>query len=60
MKQLFVITAFLVLFVGCNVNENKEARIRKLETQIKHTTTRLEEFESRIQTLESTVRASEE
>jgi TolA-binding protein len=53
MKQLLVITACMALFVGCNFNESKEARIQKLETQIEQTTNKLQELENRIQTLDS-------
>ena len=53
MKHLPVVTAFLILFVGCNMNENKEARIQKLEKLNEQTTTRLELLENRMQALES-------
>jgi cell division protein FtsB len=60
MKQFFVVTTFLILFVGCNVSENKEARIKKLEMQIEKTVNRIQDFEDRIETLETNARAKED
>ena len=51
MKQTLVVTAIVILFVGCN--ESKEGRIRNLESQIEQTNDQLQEFESRIEALES-------
>jgi len=53
MKRLLATTALLVLFAGCNMNENKEGRIRKLETQNEKITDRIELLENRLEEIES-------
>lgn len=53
MKHLLVIMGVLILFAGCNMNENKEARIKKLEKQHEQMVAQIEQLESRIQLLES-------
>ena len=60
MKKLLLTPAFLVMFVGCNVNESKEGRIRKLETQNEEMVDRLELLENRIQILESNSKTDNE
>ena len=52
MKQILLVTCCLVMFAGCGMNENKEARIQKLETQSEQLTKKLELLENRIQSLE--------
>lgn len=56
MKRIFrvvALTSIVILHTGCNMSENKEARIRKLENQNEQTATKLQELESRIESLES-------
>ena len=53
MKRLVIASLAVAIFVGCNVNESKEGRIRKLESQVKQTTERLDQFEERLQDLEA-------
>ncbi len=51
-KNLLIVVTFIVLFIGCNINPNKEERIQKLETEIQMATDKVNELESRVQTLE--------
>ena len=53
MRRLLVTSVAVAMFVGCNVNESKEGRIRKLESQLEETAERLDQFEKRIHELES-------
>ena len=53
MKQLLITTALLISIAGCNINESKEARIQKLETNSEQTASKLQELEQRVQALES-------
>lgn len=52
MKKVFVIIAISVLFIGCNVNPSKEARIQKLENEIQLSMEKINQLEKRIETLE--------
>lgn len=51
MKKIFLITAFSLLFFGCNINPNKEARIQKLETELEQTIATLNKLEKNVQVL---------
>jgi len=53
MKQLLVTTVLLIALVGCNVSENKEARIQNLESQSKQSVSKIQQLEQRIESLES-------
>ena len=44
MKKLLGLTCLILLFAGCN--ENKEARIQKLEKQVEELKQRFDAFES--------------
>ena len=52
MKKVFGIIAISVLFIGCNMNPSKEARIQKLETEIQQSMEKINQLEKRIETLE--------
>ena len=52
MKKTLLIITLVGLFIGCNINPNKEARIQKLETEIQLVTDKVKELENKIQTLE--------
>ncbi len=51
MKKTFLIASFSLLLFGCNVNPNKEARIQKLETELKQTIDKVNTLERSLQTL---------
>ena len=53
MKRILGIIAISILFFGCNMNPNKEARIQKLETEIQQSMDRINQLEKRVATLES-------
>lgn len=53
MKKVAIGSLALLILTGCNANESKEGRIRKLETQSEQTAAALQELEKRIQALES-------
>jgi len=52
MKSIFLIVILSMLFVGCNMNPSKEARIQELESEMQQTTDKISELEIRIQLLE--------
>ena len=52
MKKIFLIATCSLFLFGCNMNPSKEARIQKLETEMKQTMNEINKLESRIQTLE--------
>ena len=52
MKNFILITICSISFIGCNHNPNKEARIQKLETEIKQNNDQINILETRIQVLE--------
>ncbi|MEJ1223988.1 hypothetical protein [Sediminicola sp. 1XM1-17] len=52
MKKVLLIATFSLLFIGCNMNPSKEARIQSLETEMKQTTDKINELIIRIQSLE--------
>lgn len=52
MKRIFLLVIFANIFIGCNVNPSKEARIQKLETEISAVTYQIKEIENRVQLLE--------
>ncbi|MEM1328918.1 MAG: hypothetical protein AAGI23_23370 [Bacteroidota bacterium] len=52
MKKVLGIIAMSVLFVGCNMNPSKEARIQKLETEVQQSMEKINQLEERIETLE--------
>lgn len=58
MKKYLVATLF-VFCVGCNMSENKEARIQKLEAEIEQVSSDLEELQKRVQSLETPASAKE-
>ncbi len=60
MKQLFLITTLLSMLAGCNKNESKEARIRKLEAEVQQATSELRDLEGRVQAIESPIEANEQ
>jgi predicted RNase H-like nuclease (RuvC/YqgF family) len=51
MKKIFLI-AICLFFFGCKINPNKEARIQKLETEIKQSIDKINKLESRVEVLE--------
>lgn len=53
MKKIFLVAICSLFFFGCNMNPNKEARIQKLETEMKQTIDKISKLESRVQVLES-------
>ena len=53
MKKLFLIPFISLLFFGCTMNPNKEARIQKLESNFAETMKKIDELEARVQSLES-------
>ena len=59
MKRFLVTTTILISLAGCNFNENKEARIQKLETQMKRNSAQLQDLEKRIEVLELNTNADE-
>ncbi|MEO9872142.1 hypothetical protein [Ekhidna sp.] len=52
MRKIFLIAACFLFLFGCNTNPNKEARIQKLETEIKQTLDKVDELENKVQALE--------
>lgn len=52
MKKVFGIIAVSFLFIGCNMNPSKEARILKLETEIQHSMDKINQLEARVESLE--------
>ena len=52
-KKLVFITTLSVFLSGCNMNPSKEARIQKLETEIRQSLDKIDALETRVQTLES-------
>ena len=53
MKKVFLITICSLFFFGCAMNPSKEARIQKLETEIKQAIEKINKLESSIQGLET-------
>ncbi|MCI4671758.1 MAG: hypothetical protein MRZ79_26690 [Bacteroidia bacterium] len=52
MKKVFGIIAISVLFIGCNMNPSKEARIQKLEAEIQESMAKINQLEEKIEKLE--------
>lgn len=52
MKKAFIISATALLFIGCNMNPSKGARIQKLETEMMQSAEKINELEKRIIELE--------
>ncbi|MBT8236706.1 MAG: hypothetical protein KJO04_10980 [Bacteroidia bacterium] len=52
MKKLLLTATLSLLFLACNMNPSKEARIQNLETEMQQATERISELEDRVQTLE--------
>jgi len=52
MKKLLLTATLSFLFLGCNMNPSKEARIQQLESEIKQAKEQISELEERVQTLE--------
>ena len=55
MKKAFVIVALSILFVGCNMNPSKNARIQKLESEILQSVEKIDQLEKKVETLESVI-----
>lgn len=53
MKKLLIITALFAFFAGCNANESKEARLRKLEKEAVVTRRKLQDLEDSVQAVEA-------
>ena len=53
MKKILLIASCSLFLLGCNINPNKEARIQKLETEIKLSMENTNILESRVQVLEN-------
>lgn len=53
MKKILATLCLLALFGGCNMSENKEARLQKLETSNDQMAAEIEALEARIEALES-------
>jgi cell division protein FtsL len=53
-KKIFVILSVVVVFLGCNMNPSKEARIQKLETEILQSVEKINQLEKRVRDLEDT------
>ncbi len=53
MKKILVFLTISVLFIGCNLNPNKEARIQKIEAEILQSNEKINQLENRIESLES-------
>jgi len=53
MKKILLIASCSLFLLGCNINPNKEARIQKLETEIKLSMEKTNILESRVQVLEN-------
>lgn len=53
MKKILLIASCSLFLLGCNMNPNKEARIQKLETEIKLSMEKTNILESRVQVLEN-------
>jgi len=53
MKKILLIASCSIFLLGCNMNPNKEARIQKLETEIKLSMEKTNILESRVQVLEN-------
>ena len=51
-KKVLLITTFSLFLLGCNMNPSKEARIQKLESEIKNAIDKIETLEGRIHNLE--------
>lgn len=52
MKKGLVIVVISLLFIGCNMNPSKEARIQKLETEILQAIEKINQLENRVESLE--------
>jgi len=52
MKKVLLIATFSLFLLGCNMNPSKEARIQKLESEMKNAIDKIETLEGRIQNLE--------
>ena len=53
MKKILLIASCSLFLLGCNINPNKEARIQKLETEIKLSMEKTNILESRVPVLEN-------
>lgn len=53
MKKGLVIVVISLLFIGCNMNPSKEARIQKLETEMLQSIEKINQLENRVQSLEA-------
>ena len=54
MKKTILILIIITLFVGCNINPSKEARIQKLESEMQIMMDKVNELENKVETLEVT------
>lgn len=52
MKKVFTIIAISVSLIGCNFNQSKESRIKKLESEIQQSMKKINLLEKRIETLQ--------
>lgn len=52
MKKGLVIVVVSILFIGCNMNPSKEARIQKLETEMLQSIEKINQLENKVKSLE--------
>lgn len=52
MKKGLVIVVISLLFIGCNMNPSKEARIQKLETEMLQSIEKINQLENKVKSLE--------
>lgn len=52
MKKGLVILVVSILFIGCNMNPSKEARIQKLETEMLQSIEKINQLENKVKSLE--------
>jgi len=52
MRKTLIIAMLAILFIGCNINPSKEARLQKLEAEMQQMNNAVMELESQVQALE--------
>lgn len=52
MKKILICTLLMTFLLGCNVNPSKEARIKKLESEMQQSMEKIDFLETKIQQLE--------
>lgn len=53
MKKGLVIVVISLLFIGCNMNPSKEARIQKIETEMLQSAEKINQLENKVESLEA-------